>query len=180
MRHTLIPFIEKKALRREYYTRLCIVALFVLSIVAIIGAISLIPAFMEASVEEVSQLHSVRSLTEQQKEDQTIQLKDELTTAKITSAGLSSLITTTPLSDAIISIIATRGEAKISSIDTLRAASSSIVVTVQGTAPTRNALLAFKDKIQSTISSATVDLPDEDLTQSKNVSFSFKVTFNMP
>ena len=179
MRHTLIPYAEKKALHREYYTRLCVVSLFALSIVALISSAALIPAFMKASTEEVLQLHAIK-IADQQKDDQTPLFKEELAAAKVLSLGLASGMKDSFLSDSIISVIAARGDSSIMGISALRVATSSIVVSVQGKAPTRNALISFKDKIQSTISAAKVDLPDEVLTQAKNVVFSFKVNIDMP
>ncbi len=180
MRHTLIPTEEKKALHREYHIRLFVVALFALSAVSIIGMVGLFPAFMEASVEEVSQIHVVGSLAEQQKNDQTSQFKDELIAAKNISLGLSSQIKTSLLSDAVIAVVAARGDAIISSISAMRNASSTVIVSVQGSASTRKVLLAFEDKIKSTISGVTVVVPPEELVQAKNVKFSFKVYFDTP
>ena len=99
-------------------------------------------------MEEVSQIHLAGSLAEQQKNDQTSQFKDELVTAKNISLGLSEHIKTALLSDAIIAVVAARGEATISSISAIRNASSTIIVSVQGGAPTRKVLLDFGDKIK--------------------------------
>jgi len=180
MRHTLIPTTEKRELHREYHIRLLVVSLCALSVVSIIGIVALFPAFMEASVEEVSQIHAAGSLAEQQKNDETSQFKNELVTVKNIGLGLSSQIKTSLLSDAVIAVVAARGEATISSISAMRNASSTVIVSVQGSAATRKVLLAFEDKIKATISGVTVVVPPEELVQAKNVKFSFKVYFDTP
>ena len=178
MRHTLIPRLEKKALHHEYHTRLCIVSMFALSAVVLVAIVALFPVFISISVEEVSALHSAQEIYGQQKDSKVSTFKDELIMSKTISSGLASNMKTTLLSDAISTVLAVRGEVRISSIVAIRNADSAIVLTLSGTAPTRNGLVAFENRLISTISGATVDSSPEDLVQAKNVAFSFKVTLH--
>ena len=180
MRHTLIPRLEKKALHREYHTRLYVVSLFALSAVALVAIVALFPVFMSISVEEVAALHSAQQISDQQKDSGVSTLKDELSTTKAIGLGLASSMKSASLSDAISTVVAVRGEALISSIVATRNADSAIILTVTGVSPTRKGLTTFEERLTSTISGATVDLPPEELVQAKNVTFSFKVTLHTP
>lgn len=182
MRHPLIPTAEKKALHHEYHVRLSIVFLWTLSVVGVIGITALFPAFMYASVEEVSALNTVSSSTKQPHAAEVSHFKTELTLSKNTANSVLAGISTSTLtiSDVIASVVAVRGQNSISMIAINRTTSGKALITIEGIAPTRNMLLAFKESIQAALSDATVDLPLEQLTQVKNVKFSIKVRSSTP
>jgi hypothetical protein len=83
-------------------------------------------------------------------------------------------------STAIAAIAAIRGPVSITSFAVEQPSSSVIVVTVQGQAPTRDALLAFKDRLAGIAPGASVDLPISELARDSNIQFSVQVTESLP
>ena len=74
------------------------------------------------------------------------------------------------------SIVGERDSVKISSIVSARTSTTTVTTFVQGTASTREVLLAFKSRLQAAIPGNVVDLPISQLAKSTNIQFSLSVT----
>ena len=61
MYHTLLPLVERNALRREYRMRAGIVLCFMVSVAFLIGIVSLFPAYIRVMSEERSAEATMKS-----------------------------------------------------------------------------------------------------------------------
>ena len=177
MRHTLIPTDLKKSLRHEYRVRAIIVLLFMMSVAWVIGVVSLLPSFVHVKSEKDTAMKTLASLenisgnrkgdglvVDVAKQAAMLKLFDDQPAGKT----LNSMILT--------SIVSVRGSVKLNSISITRPATTTIAVTILGEAPTRDALINFKNSLTGAISGNKVDLPISELAKSKDVQFSLTLT----
>lgn len=179
MRHTLIPESELNLLHREYRIRLAIVLLFVLSVVGLVGSFGLFPSFLHSGTEEISQLKNVAELSSGV-DTSIIQAEQELRLAQNWAHALQENIDLPRLSDLARLAVSLRGDCSLSGISVDRISTSTVLVSLSGIAPTRDSLLSFKGRLEKAVPNTKVDLPIDQLTQSKNIDFSIKVTEVLP
>ena len=181
MRHTLLPLNERKALRSEYRVRLMIIILFMFSLAGVIGIGALFPAYVRALSEEKVQIDVANKLKAAQKIQGITAMEDEL------KSDQRVLITLPKSGGARISavaqsIVGLRQSIKLNSFNFTQPgnATSTVTVFMQGFAPTRNDLLSFKTRLETTLPGAVVDLPISELAKSTDIQFSIKVTYKLP
>jgi hypothetical protein len=177
MRHTLIPTTLRKSLHHEYHLRAGVAFLFMFSMAWVVGIVSLLPSF-------------VHVMTEKNVADSTLQSLKKASDAN-TSASAGNGITKqanalalfndqskgkTSYSSVIGSIVNVRGDVGFTSISVSRTGTTTVIVTVQGTAPSRDSLMAFKGRLESTVNGNKVDLPVSELAKSKDLQFSLTIT----
>ena len=104
----------------------------------------------------------------------------DLEKSTILMSVLASSTEPEQFSTAIAAIAAIRGPVSITSFAVEQPSPSVIAVTVQGQAPTRDALLAFKDRLAGIAPGASVDLPISELARDSNIQFSVQVTESLP
>ncbi len=179
MHYTLLPDKEHIAIHSEYHVRVAIVFCFMISLVGIVGIIMLFPAYISSITTEKEQQKVLDSKNYSENSD-LIAKKAELSS----DAGLLSTINkyrgSSLLSKVISDIIDVRGPTKLFSLVTDRVGTSTVNVIIQGEAPTRDALLSFKSRLQSLKSGNVVDLPISELTKSTPIKFSLKVIEQIP
>ena len=158
--------------------RLLIVALFMCSVAGIISIVALFPAFIHAIFQESDQLHQI-ALVSSQKSDSSISMaKNELALTKNISDALEKEIHVTPVSQVIEKISAVRGNSSIVSLSVVRNTATSFTLVIQGLAPTRDALIALKSRIESSVPNSKVDLPIDELIQTKDIQYLLKIYLN--
>lgn len=180
MQHTLIPLHERIALRREYRTRVVIVFLFAISISIAIGLGALFPAFAQVSLEERQQLETIASLKKGKDTSGISGIESEF--GRDRALVNSLLIRSAPFSYSRVveDVIRIRGQVKIRAISVEQVATTTLAIIIQGIAPTRDALLAYHDRLENQAFGNSVDLPISELAKSKDIPFSLKLTETMP
>jgi len=179
MHHTLLPPTERTALHREYLTRVSIVALFLVSVAFLIGIGSLFPAFIAASTEARTGMEAVAAMEKGREARGATGVEDQLKSAAVLSAALSSS-SGVQLSHAIQALSGSRGQVRIYSLSIKRAAAGAVAVSVEGRAPTRESLLAFRTSIEALVPGSTVNLPLSSFAASKDIPFALQVTGILP
>lgn len=180
MDYTFLPFNEQKDIKREYRIRAAIVLLFFLSTALIIGVGAMFPAYMRALSEKNLYIRAAAALKDS---DQASVLESTEKDLMKSSAILSVLASSTepePFSSAIAAIAESRGPVVITSFALEKQPPSALVVTLQGQAPTRDALLAWKDRLADLAPGVSVDLPISELARDTDIQFSVQVTEPIP
>ena len=180
MRHTLLPSVELHKFNHEYRVRLFVVFLFMLSAAGVIGLVALTPAFMRSSIEELQQLRSASSLSQGPDDSKVSLANSQINSAETLATDLESNINGPRLSDLVQAIAAVKDDSAVSSFTLTRSSDTSITALIQGTSPTREALIAFENRLKGAIPGVTVDIPLNELTQDVNVAFSITVTQTLP
>jgi len=175
MQHTLLPAHQHATLRHEYHLRVLITIFFALSLAGVVGVASLLPAYLRGSLEERLQLDSIASLEKDKGARGAASIEQELKTDKILLATLTDGADTRLLSAEIQDFVTLRGSVKITSFTVQRGEDDSISIVLQGVAPTREALLAFKNRIEEHGKGTTATLPISQLAKSTNIQFSIQI-----
>ena len=172
MRHTLLPYPARRALRKEYRIRALVVLCFMLSCAGVIGIGSLFPGFIHAISEERSQINTIASLQEGKKDSGILEIEKELAEDATLLSALLSLTPHDDMSKRIAKIAEIRGVVDITSISMERSGTTSVAYIIQGLAPTRDSLLSFKTRLEQLVPGGTVELPISELAKSTDVQFS--------
>ncbi len=176
MQHTLLPPRERANLRREYRIRVVIIFCFLLSLAGLIGAATLFPSFIFALNEERDQIALLESLKEHKDESgvTALELDFQRDNALINALSVTSKV---PRSSVTIqSIVGVRKEVKLTSLSVDSPTPESLIVIIQGIAPNRDTLLAFKTRLEELVPGGGVELPVSDLAKSKDLQFSMRIT----
>lgn len=180
MRHTLLPTTEKTIIRREYYVRITIVACFVVSLAIISGIIALIPAYIYARNEEKGSLATISELKKGEDASGRVAIQAELKSDQLLLSDVAANASRPRVSALIGEIVSARGNVKISAMDLSAISTSTALILIQGVAPTRNALLSFKGRLESLRGGAQTELPISELAASSNVRFSMRLSYPLP
>lgn len=175
MQHTLVPPKARKLLRQEYHVRAWIVAFFAVSVAGTVGVASLFPAFMRGSLEERLELDTIATLEKQKNEKGLNKIEAELSSDKVLLAALLDGLERKTLSSEIEKVISEKGNIKITSISVNNAPEGKTQVILQGVAPTREALLSFKIRLENQVPGTETTLPISQLAKSTNIQFSLEI-----
>ncbi len=176
--YTLLPDEEIKELRKEYRVRLFIISIFFISLAIVVGILSLFPAYMMAYSPESWAL--TRS-DEVQVNKQVVSTEDkqkELASSQQAIAKLTAGEDNTSYSGIIQDVLSHRSSGIfITSFEISRVAGTSTTpdILVSGKANSREALIAFKKKLENDAKFKKVELPVSDLAKSKDIKFSLKI-----
>ena len=179
MLYTLIPSPERKALHREYARRTAIVILFAASLVGTIGIGSLFPSFIRAATEAASAKSQLDLATKSKNKKGLSDIQQQVAMGQSSMIVLTSGIDRTRLSFLVESIVKQRDTVRINSISLNSVSSSSAEAVISGSAPTRDSLVSFKTRLESS-GVISVDLPVSELAKSTNVPFSINLKFRIP
>lgn len=177
--YTLLPEKEIKTLKREYRLRLFIFFFFFMSCAVLVGIASIIPAFLLSFSQEKDALNHVKAIEKSRKEKGIDSIVKELSGGSVILKKLNDNSNGRIYSKMIFQIINDKPNGlTINSFDiaSTKNATSSIVVVIQGKAPTRELLVNFKDKLESDPLVTKVELPVSDLAKNKDISYSMKVS----
>jgi hypothetical protein len=179
MRHTLIPTEERNKLLREYHVRAIIVLCLALSVAGVLGVSSLLPSFLRSEAEEQTRLDEIAFLEKQKDATGIAAVENELAADNLLLTALSTA-DEIHLSDKIQEIIRLRGGVKIHAMLLARVGTSTITAVVQGLAPTREILLAYKSHLENDTPGTIVELPLSQLAKSKDIPFSLQIIQKIP
>ena len=177
--YTLLPPEEMKALRHEYRVRFFIILAFFVSCGIVLGIISLIPAYMLSRSQEADMVERTQALEQSRKASGADQIEKDLEQAQIMAEKISADQNKIVYSDSLQKIVSHRTpQVTLSSFQITRDSGTSTPyeVVVAGKAATRDALLTFKSGLENDPAFSSVDLPLSDLAESKDISFSLKLT----
>ncbi len=174
MRHTLLPLHERILLRREYHVRITIVFLFMVCVSLLVGIASILPTYTSALNMESEILNkTVKTKDDSSQEVKEFQKNVARSLALLDSIdkGKDSVI----FHDVIAGLISLRGTLKYNNFSISKTGTTTYAISLQGYAPNRNALLAFKTSFESLNPDNKVDLPVSELAKSTNIQFSIQL-----
>lgn len=176
MLHTLLPTPERRALRREYRIRALTVFLFALSVAGVLGVALLSPAFIRASAEQASAENDLSAIKKAKDLSGLTAIQQQVAIGQKLLGVLSGGLAHPNLSLLIEGLTRERATVRITSIDIAYTATTTVLATIQGLAPTRDMLLSFKSRLERDEPGSKVDLPVAELAKSTDIPFSIKVT----
>ncbi len=175
--YNLLPYQQKKSLKREYYIRLATVSVSIITILGIFLFLTLLPSyFLSLSKKESSakQLALARAKVADQKIENHISFTElrslsDAVLKKIQSRSLNSIIEQI-LRDKTSGI-------KITGFDITAPNDAGLrTVGVVGVADNRSSILEFAKKLQADQLFKKVDVPDSNFQKSKNILFTITLT----
>jgi hypothetical protein len=175
MNHNFLPNHERQGIKRDYHIRVFIVFLFFLSLAVIVGVGSLFPAYIHARMDEEIHLNDVAALKEKTDAGVFAATTQALSSSTALMSVLTGSIASGPFSTAIANIVSARGDIEISSFSITQADPSKLSLVIGGIAPTRDALLAFKSRLDAIVPGGTVTLPVSELANDTNIQFSIQI-----
>ncbi|MEA2715598.1 MAG: hypothetical protein QOG91_626 [Candidatus Parcubacteria bacterium] len=180
MHHTLLPLNERRALQREYHVRALTVLCFTLSVAGIIGIGSLFPAYIRAGIEEQSALGDLASIAKAKDVSGLSDIQKNVAAGARLLSALSDSSGRPRTSALVAAVVGQRGNIGITALTILYVSTSTVNVTILGQAPTREALLAFKSRLETEQQGNKVNLPPSTLAQAANIQFSIVLTKSVP
>lgn len=175
MRHTLLPLNERIALRREYYVRVGVVACFILSTVFVVGIVSLFPTFIKTISMEGSMKSNSLNLGKESVDPELKLIQQKVTKSLALLDLLGKEDKNPKMTELIKGIIDIKGDIKFNNFSAMKTSTTTFTMSIQGVSPTRNSLLAFKDRYESLYPGNKIDLPVSELAKSSNISFSLQL-----
>lgn len=175
MRHSFLPNLEQEKLNREYHIRLLIVTFLFLSTVGLIGAASLFPTFIQINIESREQQEKINALKKDNNKSGAVALAKELKIHQIKMSAIGSNNNGQAYS-LIQNVISHRNLIRINHIAIETMSTSSASLRLDGIAPTRESLIAFKALLEKLEPGTKVDLPISGLAKNKDIQFSIKIT----
>ncbi|MEK7641957.1 MAG: hypothetical protein AAB365_03120 [Patescibacteria group bacterium] len=179
MRHSFLPIQEQKTLKRGYRLHAAIVALFLMSVVGVVGICSLFPAYILVSAEERSQTMLGRSLEDADGSQSAVFARDLERDSKLVRALTSSQAGTKP-SLLIQDVVSARASVSITSVMLSELSTTSATMIIQGIAPTRESLVSLKTRLENLGIGNKVELPISELAKSRDIPFSLRFTRSLP
>ncbi len=176
MNYTFLPYSEQRDIKRDYRVRAAIVFLFFLSVAFMAGIASLFPAYIHASVEKGFHLRAVAALRQTSGAAALASAEQSLASSTALMSALSASVTPGPFSQAVEDIAAARGNMSLNSFEVSRSGASGLSISIQGFAPTRDSLIAFKGRLNDLSPGITVTLPVSELAKDANIPFSIQIT----
>lgn len=175
--NNFLPNLEKKELRKEYLLRLVIVACGGISVVVFSTIIFLLPAYIGSNALKVQVQQAFNTIVQKG-----VTIETQETEAKVKSLnellnrfadGLQRPKPSQTLQ--FIESIRVPG-ISLSTVEFTYSASSTMDIKIIGEAVTRDALIAYKKKIENSGVAQKIDLPVSDLAKSKDIAFTIKIT----
>lgn len=160
--------------------RVIIVGCFITSFVIIVGIAALVPTYIRARNAEQEQLDTISVFKNNQATSGVDAITEEL---KADNNILKVLHTTNNRprpSEAIEDVVNARGNVTITSVSYETISTTTIVIVVQGKAPTRESLLSFKGRLESFSKDTKVELPVSQLASSINIQFALRISYPTP
>ena len=170
----LIPKEEKKKMKADFRYRLFALLFFVLDFCLLVGAVCLLPAYFNSSIN-VSSVHA--QLEAQKNEplpvlgEQSLSVINDINNkiGTIKTAEKNKFPVSVNIVDAIIS--KKRADIKISQISYEYSPATGKKVKITGTAPSREVLLLFRKALEESPSFKSVDLPISNFIKGSNIQF---------
>lgn len=177
MDHTLLPADQKKTLLHEYRVRAAIVALFVIAGALLIAVAGEVPSFLKVYTDMTAAHAAIADINDKKAVNGTASIEKILASDKTLVTLFMSNTDKIRMSSVIDALLGLRQNIRLTSIALTRTPKA-VGIVVQGVAPTRESLLAYRDRLQSSVAGGPIDVPIGALTKSTDVQFSLQ--FNQP
>ncbi len=166
-------------MHREYLSRVAVVSLCMLSAAVMLGVAALFPADTRARLADKAAVDSADRASRAAGSADLAAAETDLNASKSILAALSADADKPRLSDAVRAISVGHSPIMISSMSFARQGTSTLTISIDGIAPTRSDLLAWKGRLEALAPGATVELPIATLAKSTDVNFSIRLTANL-
>lgn len=180
MRHSFLPTEDQRLLKKRYRLHASIVALFMLSVVGVIGIGLLFPAFVKVSFEERGQAEFLHDVADARANNGIGEMTRELQGDMILMRELSRTLQSERSSVLVKDVVSARASVKIQSITITDISTTSAIMVIQGTASTRESLVSFKTRLENMSIGNKVELPISELAKSRDIPFSLRFTRSLP
>jgi hypothetical protein len=180
MLYTLLPPIERKALRHEYRLRALVVFLFGISVAGTIGIGSLLPAFIRAGTDEGNAQNQLETIKKAEDTSGLTVIQQRVSIGQTLISSLADGLGHPRLSLLVVDLLKQREGVSVNSISMDYAGTSSVQTSLNGTAPTRDDLVAFKSRLETNLPGSRVVLPISELAKGTDVPFSIQITYQLP
>ncbi len=180
MQHTLIPLKDRQRLHREYIIRAMIVTVFAVAVSIVVGVGALFPAYVKALF--YSRVAKADLAIEQgNKASEDLQkAKAKLDTDSKLLFALASSTSEIRFSSLVRSVVSARSHVSITRISFNQIDPKAVSVTLKGVAPTRDELLSFKTRIETSLPGTKIDIPIDQLAKSINTAYDWKFITKLP
>lgn len=174
--NNFLPNTEKKELRKEYILRLCIVACCGIFVVIFSTIIFLLPAYISSNVLRTQAQKSFNTVTQKGVTTETQEVELKVKSINELLNKFSEGVERSKPSQTLQFIESIRvPNISISTIEFTYVSSSTQDIKIVGEAFTRDALIAYKKKIETSGVAQKIDLPVSDLAKSKDIDFTIKI-----
>ena len=174
-----MPAEERRSLRREYRIRAAIIFCFAVSVAFVVGIGALFPAFARAAADRHDAATALAAIQADNSASGLTDIQSRVAAYSQMVTALRGSVGTVKDSALVAGVVGARGSVSVTSLSVSRS-DSKVSITIQGVAPTRDDLLAFKARLAAAVPGSTVDLPISELAKSSDVSFSVQVTQPLP
>ena len=169
----LLPNANKKAVKREYFLRLAVVALSFLIAVEMIFLVSLLPSYFLSAVKERVVNKEFENVIKSNKSFEDKELQTAIKETKEMVSLLKSKGNNFLMKDLILKIInRKRSGIKINGISVSYSKNSQYQIIVNGTSKDREMLKMFAESLRSEKAFSGVDLPISNFTKISDIDFS--------
>lgn len=180
--YTLLPEKEIRSLKREYRTRVFVILFLFISCGVMIGIVALFPAFILSYSQGKNSVEKIKTIKKNREARGIDTISNELSDNYQMMNKLKINDDITKSSEAIFEISKLRSnQVSLTSFQITKSsntATSSLNITIQGKASTRESLIEFKKNLESNKRIEKIELPISDLAKSKNILFAVRLTLN--
>lgn len=169
---TIITEQYEKMLRRDYRLRLASVVLFALSIICVVGIVSLIPSYILSNDQYTSADRDLQALRTRREESGVVKQEKEIFVSRDLINKVNAHVSPVYLSGIVEALVAERS----SGISITQMTVDMGAVSFGGVARDRESLVAFKRNLEQSGRFIKVELPLSDLAKSRNINFSIKAS----
>lgn len=173
----LIPPTAKKQIVVEYWVRVCSVWVILWSVCLMISAVLLWPTYVLIVGSSTAYADSVADASERTAEYESISQSLSRASKQAQTIVVSERQPNLSLIFADITAVSGQGVG-VSGVTLNRNDQGVAPVQVQGEASSRQSLAAFKDRLESILYVAGVDLPIENLAQNQDIEFNLTININ--
>lgn len=170
----LIPSAVRKAIIREYWTRVLAMFLFVISVVAIVISLLFLPVYVLVSTQTNIYAESAKQ-AEERMADFSVSAK-ALTDANQLSQKILEQNKVKNFSEVVVLVESlTSTGISLNTLELTRTTENPVSVRVDGLAYTRNDLAAFRDRLLEHEEIEDVILPISNLAKDKDIQFTLSI-----
>jgi len=185
----LLPFGRQRVLRRDYFVRLGVVLLVLLTVLTASAAVLLVPTYVflaESARSKEVRLAGIESTLSSSEETE---LSEQLTALSVSTAALSALASTPSISEIIRAMLAlprpgitlsgfgySPATGKNRGTSGTKSNVASGTFTVSGRAATRDALRNYQLALESAPFAQSADLPVSAYAKDTDITFTITVT----
>ncbi|MEK7070356.1 MAG: hypothetical protein AAB966_00960 [Patescibacteria group bacterium] len=168
----LLPNANKKAVKKEYFLRLTIVALSFLIATEIFFLVSLLPSYFLSAVKERVVNKEFESVIKSNNSSEEKELRTTIKETKEMVASLKPKGDTFLMKDLIFKIIGRKNSGiKINGISVSYSKNGQYQIIIKGTSKDREFLKSFAEGLRSEKAFSSIDLPISNFTKISDIDF---------